>query len=113
MHGDGGDGGGQRRGRSGRGVRGAADRGQFVARDVGDQFGNQIGFGGEIAIDGAGGDIGAACYRRNLHRGHAAFRGGVPRRRQDGAAARREAFYDLMSPPVDHFKRFVPGAFTT
>ena len=59
MHGNGGDGGGQRRGRPGCGIRRAADRRQFVARDLGDQFGNQLGLGGEIAVDGAGRDIGA------------------------------------------------------
>ncbi len=59
----------------------AADRRQFVARDIGDQFGNQVRLGGEIAVDGAGGDIGADRDRRDLHRSHAAVRGSVPRRR--------------------------------
>ena len=110
MHGNRGDGGGQRRGRPGRGIRRAADRGQFVARDLGDQFGNQIGLGGEIAVDGAGGDIGADRDRGDLHRGHAALGRGVPRRRQNGAAPRREPFYDLMGSPIDHGAFLVPGA---
>src|SRR6476619_6574578 len=48
----------------------AADCGQFVARDLGDQFGNQIRLAGEIAVDRTGGDIGANRDRRDLHRGH-------------------------------------------
>jgi hypothetical protein len=102
MHRDRGDGGRERRGRPGRGIGGSANRGQFIARDLRDQFGDQVRLGREIAIDGAGGDIGADRDRGDLHRGHAALGSGIPRRRQDGAAPRREAFYDLMGPPVDH-----------
>ena len=109
-HGDGGNGGGQRRGRPGRGIRRAADRGQFVARDLGDQFGNQLGLGGEIAIDGAGRDIGADRDRGDLHRGHAALGRGVPRRRQNGAAPRGQPLHDLMGSPIDHGALSVPGA---
>ena len=102
VHGNGGDGGRQRRGRPGRGIRRAADRGQFVARDFGDQFGNQVGLGGEIAVDGAGRDIGADRDRRDLHRGHAAVGRGVPRRRQNRAAPRRQPLHHLMGSPIDH-----------
>jgi len=68
----------------------------------GDQFGHQIGLGREIAINRAGGDTGALGDIGDLHRGHAAFGSRIPRRRQNGAAPRREAFYNLMSPPIDH-----------
>ena len=102
------DRGGQRRGRSGRGIGRAADRGEFVARDVGDQFGDQIRLRREIAIDGAGGDIGADRDRRDLHRGHAGFGGGIARGRENGAAPRRKALHDLMGPPIDH-GAFRPG----
>ena len=47
VHGDRGDGRGQRRGRPGRGVRRAADRRELIARDVRDQFGNQSALEGK------------------------------------------------------------------
>ena len=90
MHGNGGDGAGERRGRPWSCIRRAADRRQFVARDLGDQFGNQLGLGGEITIDGPGRDIGADRNRRDLHCRHAAVGRSVPRRRQYGAAASSE-----------------------
>ena len=51
--------GGKRRQRPGRGVGGAADRRELALGDDADQFGDEIGLGREIAIDGAGGDAGA------------------------------------------------------
>jgi hypothetical protein len=102
MHGNRGDGGGQRRGRPWSCIRRAADRGQFVARDLGDQFGNQLGLGGEVAVDGAGRDIGANRDGGDLHRRHAALGRSVPRRRQDGATPRRQPLYDLMGSPIHH-----------
>ncbi len=110
MHGHRGNGGGERRGRPGSGIRRAADRRQLVARHLGDQFGNQLGLGGEVAVDGAGRDIGADRNRGDLHRRHAAFGRSVPRRRQDGATPRRQPLYDLMGSPIDHGAPSVPGA---
>jgi len=66
MHRDRGDGSRQRRGRPRRGIRSASDRCQFVARDIGDQLGNQFGLGWEVAVDGARSDIGADRDRRDL-----------------------------------------------
>jgi hypothetical protein len=44
-----------------------------------------------------------------LHRGHAAVGGGIPRRRQNGAAPRRETLHYLMGPPVNHGAFLFPG----
>ncbi len=109
MHGNGAD---RRRqgGRwSGRGIRGAADRGQLIARDVRDQFGNQIRLGREITIDGAGRDIGANRNRRDLHGGHAGFGRGIARRRQNSAAPCGQALHHLMGSPIDHGAFLVPS----
>ena len=94
------------------GVRGPTDSRQFVAGDLGDQFGNQVGLGGEIAVDGAGGDIGPDRDRRDLYGSHTALGGGVSGSSQDGAAARCEAFHDLMGPPIDHAAFPVPMRLT-
>ena len=110
MHGNGGDGGGECRGRPRRGIRRAADRRQLVARHLGDQFGNQLGLGGEVAVDRAGRDIGADRNRGDLHRHHAALGRSVPRRRQDGATPRGQPLYDLIGSPIDHWRVSVPGA---
>jgi hypothetical protein len=37
-----------------------------------------------------------------LHRGHSSLGRGIPRRRENGTAPRRKAFYDLMGPPINH-----------
>jgi hypothetical protein len=110
MYGNRGDGAGKRRRRPWSCIRRAADRGQFVARDLGDQLGNQLGLGGEVAVDGAGRDIGADRDGSDLHRRHATLGRSVPRRRQDSATPRRQPLYDLMGSPIDHGASSVPGA---
>ncbi len=64
----------------------------------------------EVAVDGAGRDIGADRDRSDLHRHHAAFGRSVPGRRQDGATPRRQPLYDLMGSPIDHGASSVPSA---
>jgi hypothetical protein len=108
MHRNRGDGRGQRRGRPRCCVRGAADGREFVARDVRDQLGNQVRLGGEVTIDGSGGDIGPDRDRRDLHRGHAAIRRGTARRRQNGATPRRKPFHHLVGSPIDHARASLP-----
>ena len=75
--GEGGDAGRQSRERPGRGIAGGYHDRKLAAGDGGDQFGNQIGLGREVAINGAGGDAGAFCDRSDLHRPHAAIGGNL------------------------------------
>ena len=76
---------------SGPGAASAAARMAAISRSAtrGDQFGDEIGLGREIAIDGAGGDAGALGHRGDLHRAHAALAGdGAWRRRGSPPRAR-------------------------
>ena len=81
--GEGGDAGRQRRQRPRRGVAGGRHGGKLAAGNGGDQLGDQIGLGREVAVDGAGGDTGARGDRGDLHRAHAALGGDGRRRGQD------------------------------
>jgi hypothetical protein len=59
--------GGQRRQRTGRGIGRRAHRGEFARRHIGDDFGNEIVFRREVAIDRACRDARALGHGRDLH----------------------------------------------
>ena len=82
-----GDGRGQRRKRAGRRLGRTLQRGEFPRGKSRHQCGDEIGLGGEIAIDRAGRDPGAGGDRRHLHRGHAAFGRRIAGGGQDRIAA--------------------------
>jgi hypothetical protein len=100
-NGEGGDAGRQRRQRPGRGVGGAAHGRHLALRDGGDHVGDQVGLRREIAVDGAGGDIGALGDGGDLHRLHAALAGQRQCRIQDRLLASGD--------PTDHVLRAAIG----
>src|SRR5262249_20527049 len=85
--GEGGDRRRQRRQRPGRCLGGALERGHLARAKRRHERGDELGLGGEIAIDRAGGDTGTRGDRRNLNRRHAAFGRGVAGGRQDRIVA--------------------------
>ena len=68
----------------------------------GHQLGDEIGFGREIAVDGAGGDAGAPGDGGNLHRCHAAFGGDGRRRRQDSLFALGQPANHVLGAAIGH-----------
>ena len=88
---------------------GAASAARRIARDFalgdgGDQRGDQIGLGREIAIDRAGGDAGALGDRRDLHRRHAAFGGDRARGVDDRARGGGQPADDVVGAAIGHDK---------
>ena len=82
-----GDGRGQRRKRPGRRLGRTFQCGELPRRKSRHQCSDEIGLGGEIAIDRAGRDPSTGGDRRHLHRGHAAFGRRVAGGGQDRIAA--------------------------
>ena len=84
-----------------------------IAGNLGNQFRDQLGLGGEVAVDRARRDIGPDRDRRDLNRRHPAFRRSLPRRREDRTAPGRKALNHLMRPPINHGALPVPHASRT
>src|SRR5207253_1508527 len=99
------DGGRQRGQRARRCLRGTAHGGGFLLGNGGGKFGDQVGLGGEIAVDGAGSDSGAFGDGRNQHRAHAAFIGGGPSRRQNGLAPFGQPAGNTVGAAIGHDSR--------
>ncbi len=71
-------------------------------RNIGDQLGNQVGFGREIAINRPCRDIGPGRDRGDLDRGHPTFRSRFTGGIEDSMPARRKTAHDLMSSAINH-----------
>ena len=67
-----------------------------------DQFGDEIGLGREVAVDGAGGDAGALGDRGDLHRRHAALGGDFRGRGQDRLLALGQAADHVLGAAIGH-----------
>jgi hypothetical protein len=82
----------------------ALNRGDLALAERLHQRPYEPGLGGEVAIDRAGGDAGALGDRRDLHRRHAAFGGGVGGRGQDGGPSSGQPAGDVFRATIGHGK---------
>jgi hypothetical protein len=100
-----GEGGQRRRERrqwTGRGVRRTAHGADLALGHARHQRADEIGFGGEVAVDRAGGDAGALGHRGDLDGRHAAIAGRLSCRGQDRVMAGRQAANDVFGAAIGH-----------